>query len=160
VDGRVGALALDDPENRSGSDVDHGERVRSRGAEREASRRVVSPAPDESRLRPLQLALLSQGFGALERLGAQVGDVALVERGLEGGGADMAVQHARVGMVEDGGLDVTSEQRFGLAHEELVEGVLARDEHGEPLCAPARPPPLLAEARDRPREPDRDGAVE
>ena len=53
-----------------------------------------------------------------------------------------------------------AEQRLGLAHEELVERVLARDEHGEAVLAPAGAAPLLAQARDRAREADRDRAVE
>ena len=45
-----------------------------------------------------------------------------------------------------------SQQRLRLAHEVLVERVLARDEHGEAVPAPARASPLLAQRRDGARE--------
>ena len=70
----------------------------------------------------------------------------------------MAVEHARVRVVEDRSLDSTAEQRLGLAHEVLVERVLAGDEDGQPVPAAAGAAPLLAQARDRPREADRDHA--
>ena len=72
----------------------------------------------------------------------------------------MAVEDARVRVVEDRRLDAAAEQRLGLAHEVLVERVLARDEHGEPVPAAAGAAPLLAQARDRAREADRDHRVE
>ncbi len=62
--------------------------------------------------------------------------------------------------VDDRGLHPPPEQRIGLAHEELVEGILARDEHCRaPPPAPGPAPPL-PEARDGPGESDRHGAVE
>ena len=72
----------------------------------------------------------------------------------------MAVEHPRVRVVEDGRFDAAAEQRLRLAHEVLVERVLARHEHGEAVAAPARPAPLLAQARHRAGEADRDRAVE
>ena len=72
----------------------------------------------------------------------------------------MAVEDARVRVVEDRRLDAAAEQRLGLAHEVLVERVLARDEHGEAVAAPPGAAPLLAQRRDRAREADRDRAVE
>ena len=72
----------------------------------------------------------------------------------------MAVEDARVCAVEDRRLDPALEQRLGLAHEELVEGILARYEHREPGTPPPRPPPALPEARDSPGEADRQRAVE
>jgi hypothetical protein len=86
--------------------------------------------------------------------------VALAQRPFEGGREDVPVEDARVRVVQDGGLDTPAHQRLGLPHEELVEGVLARHEHGQARAAPAGAPPLLAQARDRPREAHRDGAVE
>src|SRR5205823_12857601 len=76
------------------------------------------------------------------------------------GGRDMAVEHARVRVVEDRGLDATAEKRLRLAHEVLVEGVLGGDEHGEAVASAPGTAPLLAQARDRARKPDRDRAVE
>ena len=72
----------------------------------------------------------------------------------------MPVEHARVRVVENRGLDAPAEQRVGLAHEVLVECVLARDQNREPVTAAARATPLLAQRRDRSREADGDRAVE
>ena len=72
----------------------------------------------------------------------------------------MAVEDARVRVVEDRGLDLAAEQRLGLAHEVLVERVLARDEDGEAVAASTGPPPLLPERGHRPGKADRDRAVE
>ena len=97
---------------------------------------------------------------AAKRLGAERLRVAVVERRLEGGGEDVRVEDPRVRVVEDRCLDAAGEQCVGLAREELVERVLARDEDREAAVAPPGPPPLLAERRDRAREADRDRAVE
>ena len=72
----------------------------------------------------------------------------------------MPVEDARVLVVEDRRLDSAAEQRLRLAHEVLVERVLARDQHREPVAAPPGSAPLLAQARDRAGEADRDHAVE
>ncbi len=72
----------------------------------------------------------------------------------------MAVENPRVGVVEDRGLGTPREQRLGLAHEELVERVLTRDEDCEAGLAATGTAPLLPEARHGPGEPDRDGAVQ
>ena len=84
----------------------------------------------------------------------------LVERRLERGRADVPGEDARVRVVEDRGLDAPPEQHVGLAHEVLVERVLARDEHGEAVAAAPGAAPLLAQRRDRAREADRDDRVE
>ena len=47
-----------------------------------------------------------------------------------------------------------------MAAEELVERIVARDVHREAPAPPARAAPLLAKARDRAREGDRDRSVE
>ena len=60
----------------------------------------------------------------------------------------MPVEDARVRMVEDRGFDGSRQQGLGLAHEVLVERVLARHEHGETGCAAACPAPLLPQRRD------------
>ena len=72
----------------------------------------------------------------------------------------MPVEDAWIRVVEDRRLDRSREQRLRLAHEVLVERVLARDQDGEAGAAAAGPPPLLPQRRDRPREADRDRAVE
>ena len=72
----------------------------------------------------------------------------------------MAVEHPRVRVVEPRRLDVPREQRLGVAHEELVERVLARDQDRQAVPAPAGTAPLLAQRRHRPGEADGDGGVE
>jgi hypothetical protein len=72
----------------------------------------------------------------------------------------VAVEHTRVRVVEDCRLDRPGQQRLRLAHEVLIECVLARDEHGEAGASSARPAPLLAKGGNRPREADRDRTVE
>ena len=103
---------------------------------------------------------LGQERGALERLVSERLAVGVVDGRFECGRADVAVEDARVRVVEDGRLDLRLEQRVGLAHEVLVEGVLARDQHGEAVSAPPRTSPLLAERRDGSGEADRDRAVQ
>ncbi len=95
-----------------------------------------------------------------EGLRAERCHVALVDRRLERRGGDVAVEHARVRVVEDRRLDLAVEQRLRLAHEVLVERVLRRDEHREAVRAAAGASPLLAQARDRAGEADRDRGVE
>src|SRR5439155_22984807 len=73
---------------------------------------------------------------------------------------DVSVENPRVGVVEDRGLDVPLEQRRRIAHEVLVQRVLRGDEYRKAVLAAAGAPPLLAQARDRAREADRDRAVE
>ena len=72
----------------------------------------------------------------------------------------MAVEHSRVGVVEDRRLHPPAEQRLRLAHEVLVERVLARDQDRQAVSAPSGPAPLLAEARHGAGEAGRDHAVE
>ena len=92
--------------------------------------------------------------------GPRIARVALVDRRLERGRADVPGEDARVRVVEQRRLDAPAEQLLGLAHEVLVEPVLARDEHGEPVPAPPGAAPLLAQRRDRAREADGDHRVE
>ena len=72
----------------------------------------------------------------------------------------MPVEHARVRVVENRRLDGAGEERLGVAHEELVERVLARDENGDAVTPATRAAPLLAQRGDRAGERDRDRAVE
>ena len=97
---------------------------------------------------------------ARERFRAERRHVALVDRRLERRCGDVAVEHARVRVVEDRGLDLAVEQRLRLAHEVLVERVLRGDEHRKAVRAAAGASPLLAQARDRAGEADRDRGVE
>src|SRR5262249_26146720 len=111
----------------------------------------------EAGARLLQLGELG---GPLEGDVAENRAVAVVERRLESRTADVAVEDPMVLVVEDRGLDPPAEQRLRFAHEGLVERVFARDERGEPVPAAPGAAPLLAQARDRPREPHRDDRVE
>src|SRR4029079_2470427 len=86
--------------------------------------------------------------------------IAVVERRLEGGGEDVAVEDARVLVVEDRRFHAALEQRLGLAHEVLVERVLARDEHCEPMAPAARASPLLSQRGDGSGEANGEHAVE
>ena len=72
----------------------------------------------------------------------------------------MTVEDARILVVEDRGLDSAAEQRLRLAHEVLVERVLARDHARRARGLAARPAPLLAQAGHRAGESDRDHRVE
>ena len=119
--------------------------------------RVVAAGPDVAALRQLELG---QERGAFERLVAERLPVGVVDGRFECGRADVAVEDTRVRVVEDRRLDLRLEQHLGLAHEVLVERVLACDQHGEAVSAPARASPLLAERGDGSGKADRDGAVE
>src|SRR6476661_4792652 len=114
---------------------------------------MLAAGPHEPCRRLLQLGVVPRGLQVL-------GWIAAAERSLVRSRTDVAGQHARVGVVEDRRLDAAAEQLVGLAHEELVEPVFARDEHGDAAAATARAPPLLAERRDGAREPDADHGVE
>ena len=153
---RVRAGALDESEQRAGRRVDDGERVGVGGTQGHARRRVVPAGPDPAVRRALQLGI---GGGRGERLGAEL-RVALVERRLEGRRAHVAGEYARVRVVEDRRLDAPPEQLVRLPHEVLVERILRRDEHREPVPAAARAAPLLPQRRHRAGEADGDHRVE
>ena len=72
----------------------------------------------------------------------------------------MPVEDARVRVVENCRLHAAAQQCLGLPHEELVEGVLARDEHRQTRLAPPGAAPLLAQACHGARKADREGTVE
>ena len=155
--GRVGALPLDEPEDRAGRAVDDRERVLVARAEREAARRSVAPLPDEAGRRPLELGQ------QLPRARAPRGRASRrppADRPLVGRRVHVRVEDPRVRVVEPRRLDPPLEQRLGLAHEELVERVLARDQHREAVAAAPGPAPLLAQRGDGAGKADRDRAVE
>ena len=160
VDGRVGARPLDEAEHRAGRRVD--DRERSRGsAERsgDAARRG-SRCRAQTKPRGVLLELRVGRRGARAPPAPRIVRVGVVDRRLVGRRADVAGEDARVRVVEDRRLDAPAEQLLRLAHEVLVERVLGRDEHREPVAAPAGAAPLLAQRRDRAREADRDHRVE
>ena len=154
---RVRALALGRAEDVAGLRVHDQERLAARVAQADLRRREVAARPDPAGLRLLQIR---EERRAPERLGAERLLVAHVERRLERSRADVAVEDPRIGVVEDGRLDAPVHEQLRLAHEELVERVLGGDQHREPVPLAPGAAPLLAQARDRPREADREGAVE
>ena len=154
---RVRALALGQAEHGAAGGVDDEERVGRRRAKRRAGGGRVLAGPHPAARRVPQLRHVRR---ALERLVAERRGIVLVDRRLERGGGDVAVEHARVRVVEDRRLDAALEQRLRLAHEVLVERVLGGDEHREAVTAAAGASPLLAQARDGARKADRDRAVE
>ena len=136
------------------------ERVRRGRAQRRRARRESPCRPRPSRAAS---ARSSGTSGApLERLGAERRRRRRSStRRLEGGRGDVAVEDARVRVVEDRRLDAPAEQRLGLAHEVLVERVLAR-RRGRRARAPRRParPHCWRRLATVPGKPDRDRAVE
>ena len=117
----------------------------------------VAPLPDVAGRRPLELG---QQLGALESLGPERGGVLRPDRPLVGRRVHVRIEDPRVRMIEPRGLDPALEQGLGLAHEELVERVLARDQHREPVAAAPGPAPLLAQRGDGAGKAHRDRAVE
>ena len=109
MDGRVGALLLDDPEHRAAGGVDDRERLRAGRAERDARGRVVAAGPDVA---GRACASAPGAGGPLERRVAEEFAVGVVERRLERRRADVAVEDARVLVVEDRGLDAAAQQRL------------------------------------------------
>ena len=63
-------------------------------------------------------------------------------------------------VVEDRGLDRPLQELVGMAAEELVERVLARDVDREPAAAPPGAAPHLAQRRDGPRERHADRGIQ
>ena len=157
VDRRVGPLPLHEAEHRARRAVDDREGVLVTGAEREASGRRIAPLPDVPGGRALELR---QQRRPLERLGAEGLGVRRADRPLVRRRVDVGVEDPRVRVIEPRRLDATFEERLGLAHEELVEGILARDQNGKPVTAPTGPAPLLAQGGDRAGKSDGDRAVE
>ena len=136
--------------------VEDGERLRIGGAQRHACRgRRAGPDDAARRLAELRVACCR-----LERVASEQLAVALVDRRLVRCRTHMAGEDARIRVVEDRSLHAPPEELVGLAHEVLVERILGRDEHGEPVSAPSRPAPLLAERGHRAREADGDHRIE
>ncbi len=111
-------------------------------------------------MKPAGVLRSSGSCGRLERLVPERRAIRVVDRRLERGREHVAVEHARVRVIEDRRLDTPREQRLRLAHEVLVERVVRRDEHRQPVTLPPRASPLLAQAGDGAREAHRDHAVE
>ena len=122
---------------------------------------VLGPARDVE-----AAGALAQRAGADEPLGGRLpgrAEVLLVgglERALVRGAQHVLRVDLLVLVVEDRVLDRAVEELVGVAAEELVERVVARDVDGEPAAAAAGAAPLLAERGDRAGERDADRGVE
>ena len=135
------------PSTRAGRRVDDRERVGVGRAERDARRGVILAGPDD----PGAASPSAPGRRGRARSasGPSVAASSLRDRRLVRGRADVAGEYARVRVVEDRRLDAPSEQLVGLAHEELVERVLGRDEHREPVARGAPRGPTAGAATRR-----------
>ena len=94
----------------------------------------------------MQLARGAELLGPGHADRAEVGFVARLERLLVGRGAEVSFEDLGVGEIDDRVFDGSREQAFGLAHEVLVEGVLAADQHRPALAGATGAPPALPEA--------------
>ena len=139
------------------SAFDHQHRVDTGRPQGDAGCGIVAPGPREAGGRAAELGQLG---GPLERLVPERRPIVVVERRLVGGREHVAVEHARVRVIEDRRFHPPAEQRIGLAHEVLVECVVRGDEHRDPVTLPSGTAPLLAETGHGAGKPDRDHAVE
>ena len=157
MDGRVRALALDEADQRSRCCVHDGERVAIAGAEGEATGRGVAALPDKAGRSRLELGEDSRAIECLwaKRVGVNRRERPFVRRRV-----DVRIENPRVRVVEPRCFDPALKQRFGIVHEELVEGVFARNQNGETVAASARTAPLLSQRGDGAGKADRDGAIE
>ena len=149
VHGRVRALALDEPEERARHAVDDGERLTVSRSQRDARRRVVAALPDEAGGRSLELGKLRSSADGVVTEGRRV---VIVDRRLERGREHMGVEDPWIRVVDDRRFDSPREQRVRLSSEELIERILARDEHREASSTTTCAAPLLPQRRDRARE--------
>ncbi len=82
------------------------------------------------------------------------------QRPLVRGAEEVPAEDLRALVVEDRRLDGALQEVVGVAAEELVERVLARDVYGQAAAAPPGAPPHLPQRGDGPGERDDDGRVE
>ena len=160
VDRREGALGLDQAEHLARVALDHRDRVGRGRAQRDLRGDELAAARQQPAAGAAQLAGADQPLGPLAPARAEDLVVLVGQRQLVGGGEQVAGGDLLAFVVEDRRLDRAVDELVGVAAEELVERVLAGDVDGEPAAAAARPPPHLAQARDRPGEGDADRGVE
>src|SRR5918995_5673619 len=161
MDGGEGALGLDVAQHLAGGGVDYGHAVRGRGAQGDSAGDELPAASQVAVRAPAaQLAPGDQPLGSLAPTLAQDLVVLRAERGLVGGREQVLQLDLLGAMVQDGRLDRPLQELVGMAAEELVESVLARDVDGEPAAAAPGAPPHLPEARDGAGEVDADRGVE
>ncbi len=161
MDGRERALRLDEPEQLARLGVDNGEAVGGGRAKRDRRGGEAGPPGKKASVSLAQLAGGDEPAGVLFELRPEQLEIVVVERRLVCGRDEMAHVDALGAVIEDRGFDRTAEELLRVTTEELVERVIARDVEGEAVSLAATgPAPLLAQARDRAREGDRDRGVE
>ena len=143
------AFALDGADDLPLARLDDGELLVARGAQADAGGGGVRPGPDQAVLATPQPAALGEPLGLQKTLLAEEGLVVGGQRTLVGGGLQVRPTDVRVVQVDDRLLDAASQEALRLAHEVLVERVLAGHQHGIAVPGPAGPAPALAQAGDR-----------
>ena len=138
------ALALDRADDLPLPRFDDGELLVARGPQADGGGGRVRLGPDEAVLAPPQAAGLRQPLGLQQAGLAEVGLVGRVEGPLVRRGLEVRPADVRVVEVDDRLLDAASQQAVGLAHEVLIERVLAGHQHGVAVPGPAGPSPALA----------------
>ena len=143
------ARALDDRDDRAGP------------AQRHEIAGPLLPGPVPAVAAASQQVLGDELVGALRHRRAEDRDVRGGERHLGGGRGEVRAQHVGVGRVEGARLDRGVEHRLGMAHEVVVEGVVAGEEHREALATGApRPSRALPQRGPRARPAGHDDGVE
>ena len=146
------ALALHRADDLAAARLDDHELLVGRGAQADVGGGGVRPGPDQAVAAPPQASGLRQALGRQQALLAEVRLVLRRDGPLVGGRLEVPRRDVRVVQVDDRLLDAAAQEALGLAHEVLVEGVLAGDQHGPAVPGAACPAPALAQARDRARE--------
>ena len=111
----------------------------------EAGRREVSAGP------AAQQSVVDECAG--HGLGVPHPDFCVSQREFSGRAQQLRTQHVGIGRVNHHAFDRLVQESSGMMHQIGVERVVAGDEHHQSaLAAPARPPGLLPERRDRARK--------
>ena len=117
------------------------------GAQRGLGGGGIGPGPDQAVAPPPEPPRLFEALSREQALLADERHVARRDGRLVGGGFQVRGGDVRVVQVDDGFFHAASEQALRLAHEVLVQGVLAGHQHGVAVPLPARASPALLEAR-------------
>jgi hypothetical protein len=158
---RERALGLDRTEELAGVAFHDRHRVRGGGPKRDVARGEVRPTWQVAlALTATQLTHANQGLGPLAPSRAQELGIRFRQGQLVGGREHVRRLDPVVLVVEDGALHRSLQELVGMAAEELVERVLARDVQREPLAAPPGPAPHLPQAGDRAGKSGADRRVE
>ena len=160
VHGRERALLLEHPEQRTARVLDDRDGIGRARAQRDLAGRRARAAPRQPAGRAHQLAGRDELLGGVEGARAEHRIVPGHERQLVGGGAQVADADLGVRRIQDRRLVGAPQEGVGVVDEVAIERVGARHEQREALAAAPGAAPLLAQARDRAGEADRERAVE